>query len=123
MQRLLKALTIAGIAGFMSLGFNSAVYAQAELSCSELSGAIDDIDDISDEVFFMDRIRSGSSLDDALEDVIDVANVVADLEDDRLIDRAIVNLEDAWIAEDWDGYSIALDDMADRLAYFYARDC
>ncbi|EEA93816.1 MULTISPECIES: hypothetical protein [unclassified Pseudovibrio] len=123
MLRGLKALAVVASLGFAGLAAPNAAYAWGELSCSELNATIIDIDDISDEVFFEGGVRAGSNVDGALGHLIDVGRLLAELEDDGKLDRAVDRLEDAWIDEDWNGYSFALDDIADRLDYFYDRDC
>ncbi len=119
----LKALAVMASLGFAGLVTPNAAYAWGELSCSELSATIVDIDDISDEVFFSGGIRTGSSIDGELGDLVEVGRLLADLENDGRLDSAVDRLEDAWAYEDWEGYSYALDDIADRLDYFYGRDC
>ena len=123
MLRGFKALAVVASISFAGLVSQSPAYAWGELSCSELSATVSDIDGISDEIFFEGNVRSGSSADGALGHLIDVARLLGDLEDDGKLDRAVDRLEDAWIDEDWAGYSFALDDIADRLDYFYDRDC
>ncbi|KZK96123.1 hypothetical protein PsAD46_00201 [Pseudovibrio sp. Ad46] len=118
-----KALAVAASIGFVGLVSQSPAYAWGELSCSDLNATISDIDDISDEVFFEGSVRAGSSADGVLGHLIDVGRLLSELEGDGKLDRAVDRLEDAWIDEDWSGYSFALDDIADRLDYFYYRDC
>lgn len=118
-----KALAVVVSIGFAGWVSQSPAYAWGELSCSDLNATISDIDDISDEVFFEGDVRAGSGADDVLGHLIDVGRLLSELEDDGKLDRAVDRLEDAWIDEDWSGYSFALDDIADRLDYFYYRDC
>ncbi|WP_208995225.1 MULTISPECIES: hypothetical protein [Pseudovibrio] len=118
-----KALAVVVSIGFAGWVSQSPAYAWGELSCSDLNATISDIDDISDEVFFEGGVRAGSGADGVLGHLIDVGRLLSELEDDGKLDRAVDRLEDAWIDEDWSGYSFALDDIADRLDYFYYRDC
>ncbi|MGG9999422.1 hypothetical protein ACQU0X_04980 [Pseudovibrio ascidiaceicola] len=118
-----KALAVVVSIGFAGWVSQSPAYAWGELSCSDLNATISDIDDISEEVFFEGGVRAGSGADGVLGHLIDVGRLLSELEDDGKLDRAVDRLEDAWIDEDWSGYSFALDDIADRLDYFYYRDC
>lgn len=91
------------------------------LNCSELSSAIDLLDDINNE---LDTVESVSDQgDDFLADLTNALYSLADEENDSTLQRLTDDLADDWVAGDLDAFQASLDGIADRMHSLYKDDC
>ncbi len=97
--------------------------AEARLSCDELDDLAIGLDDLAEALVDIDSIGTNSALDDALGDVTDVLEVVAEIENDARLTRWIADLQLAWDDMEREDFEDSLDDIIERLDELGERDC
>ncbi len=106
---------------FLIMGWFSV--ADAKLSCYDLDELATDLDDLAEALVDVDTIGANSELDDALGDVTDVLELVADVENDARLTRWIADLQLAWDDMEREDFEDSLDDIIERLDELGERDC
>ncbi|MEM7439163.1 MAG: hypothetical protein AAF393_06155 [Pseudomonadota bacterium] len=113
----LKFLAASALAAGLTLGST----AQAQVDCDYLGNIIDDLDYMAD-VLESSRTVS-ASLDRRLRNMVLDARDVAVAENDNRAIKAANGMIRAWQNEDDDLYLRSSDRLADRLEFFWNRDC
>jgi len=97
--------------------------ADAKLSCHDLDDLATGLDDLAEALEDIDTIGTNSALDDALGDVTDVLELVAEVENDARLTRWIADLQLAWDDMERADFEDSLDDIIERLDELGDRDC
>ncbi|MRI31436.1 hypothetical protein EOPP23_00335 [Endozoicomonas sp. OPT23] len=95
----------------------------AVLSCDRLDSSIRIIDRYADEVFIDNRIEDTSILDVELNGLVSEIEYIARQERDSKLRAWANQLSNYWVGLNWRQFRTTSDKIADRLDYFYVRDC
>lgn len=96
---------------------------KAQLSCQELAELVVSLDDLYVTLENVDSIGINSPLDNALGDLSEALNAVAEVEEDRRLTRMIADLNYAWDSMEREDFEDALDDIINRMDEMGERDC
>ncbi|MGY0216461.1 hypothetical protein ACWJJH_03620 [Endozoicomonadaceae bacterium StTr2] len=95
----------------------------AMLSCDSLDSSIRRIDYYADEVYIDNRIEDTSILDNELKGLVREIETIARRENDTTLKVWAGDLSTHWLNLNWNRFRVTSDRIADRLDYFYNRDC
>lgn len=101
----------------------SFAHAQEQLSCDELGGVADGLDQIAVALQQTDTITEGDEVDTALGEIIDALHLVAKSEQEDDLNHHVSELDQAWEDMNFNNFTHALDNVIASLDRLYKRDC
>ena len=95
----------------------------AKLSCMDLDGLAERLDDLASNLESLESFGVNSELDVALNDLSTSLNAVANVENDTRLATWVQGLGIAWEDMEREDFEESLDDIIERLDELYDRDC
>jgi hypothetical protein len=95
----------------------------AKFSCTDLDELGESLGELAEEFQYLDERDIDRSLDRVLGEVVSALNLVAEVENDKRLSTWIQGLEIAWEDQEKEDFEESLEDVLNRLAEIYVRDC
>jgi len=107
----------------LSLSFSTIFANSEELSCDDLVEVAEALESVRENFHKVGQIREGDSVDEALGQVVDGLNMIADAEQDRSLTRSVDALSDAYDNMDSEHFLSSIDSVIYNIDRLYLRDC
>ena len=95
----------------------------ANVSCGDLSEMATDLDQIAEALTQVEVIHEGDELDQALGQLVDALQIIADAESTDRFYRHVDRFTSAYNDMDSDRFEATLDDIIVYMDKMYVRDC
>ncbi len=95
----------------------------ANVSCGDLSEMATDLDQIAEALTQVDVIHEGDELDQALGQLVDALQIIADAENTDRFYRHVDRFTSAYNDMDSNRFEGTLDDIIAYMDKMYVRDC
>ncbi len=116
-MRLIQSLVLC------SMLAGSAVYAQSEVSCDDLTQIANGLDEVSAAFNQLQEIHEGDEVDQALGQIVDVLQMLAEHENDDALTNSVNNLVDSFNNMNAQDFEVALKQVTAGVDRLNRRDC